>query len=90
MVISGGAGILRLGGRLGGVEWLSTPPFFLWELIRTDVAEAKFIELSTSQLMKFIDHVIVPTLELAIDSSSFQYHQLKRTLKEMPRGVLLV
>jgi hypothetical protein len=49
-------------------EKVQKPIFLSWELIRADIAEAKFIELTVSQLMQFINHVVVPALESAIDS----------------------
>ena len=58
--------------------------FLSWELIRANIAEAKFIELTVSQLMQFVNHVVVPALKSTIDSGRLYYHQLKRSFQEDP------
>jgi hypothetical protein len=45
----------------------------LWELVRADIAEAEFIELTVSQLVQSIDHVVVTALKGSINSRGFQY-----------------
>lgn len=49
----------------------------LWELIRADVAEAELIELTISQFMQFIHHVVVATLKRRINPIRLQYLQFK-------------
>jgi hypothetical protein len=53
---------------------LSEPlPCRLWELILADNAEAEFIELTTSQLMQSIHHVVMTTCKRLINSGRLQY-----------------
>jgi hypothetical protein len=52
-------------------RWPQRSTLGLWELIRADIAEAEFIELAVSQLMKFIHHVIVAAFKTAVNPSGF-------------------
>lgn len=58
------------GGLTVSVDFL----FRLRELILADIAEAEFIELTASQLMQSIDHVIMTTLKGSINPGRLQDH----------------
>ena len=47
--------------------------FRLRELILANIAEAEFIELTVSQLVQSIDHVVVTTFKGSIDSGRLYY-----------------
>ena len=49
------------------------PDLLLWELILADIAETEFIELTISQLMQSIHHVVMTALKGSINSRRFQY-----------------
>ena len=59
--------------RASGIATLTHKLSRLWELIRADVAEAELIELTISQLMQSIYHVVVTTLERFINPGRLQY-----------------
>jgi hypothetical protein len=42
-------------------------------LVLADIAEAEFIEAAVSKLMESINHVVMTTLKVSINSSGFQY-----------------
>jgi hypothetical protein len=63
-------GSTAAGGLTVSVDFL----FRLRELILADIAEAEFIELTVSQLVQSINHVVVTAFKSSINSGRLQYH----------------